>query len=77
VTLGVKLAQVALSFGVDDLDGTVMEETIHHMAGSNTPQTLGVEDLRRLILEVGRTPVERDSLYRPIVSNDEPRGKQP
>ena len=77
VTLGVKLAQVALSFGVDDLDGTVMEETIHHMAGSNTPQTLGVEDLRRLILEVGRTPVERDSLYRPIVSNAEPRGKQP
>jgi aminodeoxyfutalosine synthase len=74
VTLGVKLAQVALSFGVDDLDGTVMEETIHHMAGSNTPQTLGVDDLRRLILEVGRIPVERDSLYRPIAFNAAPGG---
>jgi len=74
VTLGVKLAQVALAFGVDDLDGTVMEETIHHMAGSNTPQTLTVEDLRRLIEEAGRVPVERDSLYQPLDDDEDEQG---
>jgi aminodeoxyfutalosine synthase len=75
VTLGVKLAQVALAFGVDDLDGTVMEETIHHMAGSNTPQTLTVEDLQRLIEEVGRVPVERDSLYQPVEDDEDGSGE--
>ena len=68
VTLGLKMAQIALSFGVDDLDGTVMEETIHHMAGSDTPQAVSTEDLCRLIREAGRIPVERDSLYRPFNS---------
>ncbi len=70
VTLGVRLAQIALSFGVDDLDGTVMAETIHHMAGSDTPQALGADGLQTLIREAGREPVERDSLYRRIVAGN-------
>lgn len=61
-----KLAQVALSFGADDLDGTVVEETIYHMAGAETEQTLPRRELERVIREAGFTPVERDTLYRPI-----------
>ncbi|MCL5271350.1 MAG: CofH family radical SAM protein [bacterium] len=66
VMLGVKTAQVAQSFGADDLDGTVVEETITHMAGAQSPQALTVKDLRRLIQETGHIPVERDSLYREV-----------
>ncbi len=65
--LGVKTAQVALSFGADDLDGTVVHETIYHAAGSDSPQELGVAELRRLIREAGRDPVERDTLYNEAV----------
>ncbi|MCB1008958.1 MAG: aminofutalosine synthase MqnE [Acidobacteria bacterium] len=61
-----KLAQVALSFGADDLDGTVVEETIYHMAGAETQQALPRRELERVIREAGFTPVERDTLYRPI-----------
>ena len=64
VTLGERLAQTALSFGVDDLDGTVLEERIYHMAGAKTPQALLEPELHRLIRAAGRIPVERDSLYR-------------
>lgn len=63
IMLGVKLAQISLSFGVDDLDGTVVEERITHSAGAQTPQELTVEQLRNFIKEAGRTPVERDTLY--------------
>ncbi len=63
IMLGERLAQVALSFGVDDLDGTVLEERIYHMAGARTPQALGEAQLHRLIHSAGRVPVERDSLY--------------
>jgi aminodeoxyfutalosine synthase len=63
IMLGVKLAQVALSFGADDLDGTVVEERITHAAGATTPQALTVAELRALIQEAGRTPVERTTLY--------------
>jgi aminodeoxyfutalosine synthase len=63
IMLGVKLAQVALSFGADDLDGTVVEERITHAAGATTPQALTVAELRALIEEAGRTPVERTTLY--------------
>jgi aminodeoxyfutalosine synthase len=63
IMLGVKLAQVALSFGADDLDGTVVEERITHAAGASTPQALTVDELRALIEEAGRTPVERTTLY--------------
>ncbi|MGE4544314.1 MAG: aminofutalosine synthase MqnE [Pedobacter sp.] len=66
VMLGVKLAQVALAFGVNDLDGTVVEEQIGHQAGAASPQALSREGLMRLIRKADRTPVERDSLYREI-----------
>ncbi len=63
IMLGIKLAQVSLRFGVDDIDGTVVEERITHAAGAETPQALTVGALRRLISEAGLTPVERDTLY--------------
>jgi len=66
VMLGLKIAQVAQSFGADDLDGTVVEETISHMAGAETPQQLGVKEIERLIVEAGRVPVLRDSVYHEI-----------
>lgn len=63
VMLGTKVAQIALSFGADDLDGTVMEEKITHMAGGESEQALSSREIQRLIKEAGRTPVERDTLY--------------
>jgi aminodeoxyfutalosine synthase len=63
IMIGIKTAQIALSFGVDDLDGTVQEEKIYHMAGAETPQALTRNQLVRLIREAGRTAVERDTLY--------------
>ena len=63
VMLGIKTAQVALNFGADDLDGTVVHETIYHEAGAETPQEITVNEIRRLIAEAGRIPVERDTLY--------------
>lgn len=62
--LGVQLAQLSLSFGVDDLDGTVHEERIYHMAGAKTPQELRRAELIALIRRAGRVPIERDTLYR-------------
>jgi aminodeoxyfutalosine synthase len=67
VMLSLKSAQMALSFGADDLDGTVVHEKIYHDAGSDSPQELSVEEIRRVIEEAGRTPVERDTLYHEIV----------
>jgi aminodeoxyfutalosine synthase len=61
-----KLAQVALRFGADDLDGTVVEERIYHMAGADTVQQLSRDELERVVREAGFTPVERDTLYNPI-----------
>ncbi|MCY2935306.1 MAG: aminofutalosine synthase MqnE [Planctomycetota bacterium] len=66
VMLGMKTAQVALSFGADDIDGTVVHEKIYHEAGSDSPQEMCVADLERLIIEAGRVPVERDTLYHRI-----------
>jgi aminodeoxyfutalosine synthase len=66
IMLGPKTAQVALSFGADDLDGTVVEERIVHMAGATSPEELPVAELKRLITETGRVPVERDTLYRRV-----------
>jgi len=68
VSMGLPLAQVSLSYGVDDLHGTIMEEKIFHMAGATTPQEQTVETLERVIREAGREPVQRDSYYRHIVS---------
>ena len=53
----------ALSYGADDIDGTVRHELIYHDAGATTPEVLTVDQLRRLIVEAGREPVERDTLY--------------
>ena len=61
-----KLAQVALSFGADDLDGTVVRETIYHMAGAETVQMMPIPELERVVREAGFVPVERDTLYRPL-----------
>lgn len=63
IMLGPKLAQVALSFGADDMDGTVKEEVITHMAGAETEQAIGSNTLIKLIKEAGRLPIERDTLY--------------
>ena len=63
IMLGPKLAQVALSFGVDDLDGTVREEKIAHEAGAQTAQYLPEKEIINLIKSAGRVPVERDTLY--------------
>jgi len=63
VMLGIKTAQVALAFGADDLDGTVVHEKIYHDAGAETPEEMTIGEIRRLIVEAGRDPVERDTLY--------------
>jgi aminodeoxyfutalosine synthase len=70
VMLGIPTAQLALSFGADDIDGTVVHEKIYHDAGSDSPQEMTVADLCRLIVEAGRVPVERDTLYREVVRQD-------
>src|SRR5947209_8607920 len=71
VMLGIQTAQVALGFGADDLDGTVVHEKIYHDAGSDAPQELSVAEIRRLIEEAGRIPVERDTLYREVLRDQE------
>ncbi len=71
VSMGLPLAQVALSYGVDDLHGTIMEEKIFHMAGASTPQEQTVASLEHVIREAGRDPVQRDSYYQHL------RGEKP
>ncbi len=73
IATGVEVAQTSLWFGVDDLDGTVEEERIYHMAGARTPEALSTGDLRRLIRTAGREPVERDTLYN-VMEIEEGRG---
>ena len=63
INVGLKLAQVSLAFGVNDLDGTVVEEKISHAAGVDTGQELTRAELVRVIRAAGRVPVERDTLY--------------
>jgi aminodeoxyfutalosine synthase len=67
IMLGIGTAQTALAYGADDIDGTVRHELIYHDAGATTPELLTTEQIRRLITEAGREPVERDTLYRRIV----------
>ena len=67
IMLGIGTAQLALSYGADDLDGTVRHELIYHDAGAKTPEVMSVEDICRLIVEAGRDPVERDTLYHRVV----------
>lgn len=66
IMLGIGTAQMAMWYGADDLDGTVVHELIYHDAGAKTPEVLTVAELRRLIEETGRIPVERDTLYHRI-----------
>ncbi|MGH9712720.1 MAG: aminofutalosine synthase MqnE [Candidatus Acidiferrales bacterium] len=66
IMLTPRIAQVALRFGANDLDGTVVEEKIYHDAGATTPEHLTRADLERLIRAAGRVPVERDTLYNPV-----------
>ena len=70
VMIGPKMAQIALSFGADDMDGTVKEEVITHMAGASTDQAIGSRTLIRLIREAGRVPVERDTLFNVVQIHD-------
>jgi len=65
-----KIAQIALRFGADDIDGTVIEEKIYHDAGATTPQGMRREELTRLIREAGRQPVERDTMYHPVTRTE-------
>ena len=66
VGLGLKLAQVALSYGADDLHGTIIEEHIFHMAGATSPQLQTEADMIKAIREAGRIPVQRNTYYEPI-----------
>ncbi len=83
VGMGLKLAQVALNYGADDLHGTIIEEHIFHMAGATSPQLQTELDLVKAIREVGRTPVQRNTFYEPIKVWDstpapaEANGEQP
>ena len=63
VMLGEKIAQVSLAFGVNDLDGTVVEEKIGHDAGASSPQAMSRDEIVAMIRKAGRMPVERDTLY--------------
>lgn len=66
VGMGLKLAQVALSYGADDLHGTIIEEHIFHMAGATSPQLQTEAEMVKAIREAGRTPVQRNTFYEPI-----------
>jgi aminodeoxyfutalosine synthase len=75
VSMGIATAQIALRFGADDLDGTIVHESIYHSAGSRVPMALSRDELVRLIREAGRIPVERDTTYG--VVEELPRAAQP
>jgi aminodeoxyfutalosine synthase len=72
IASGVETAQIALWFGVDDLDGTVQEEKIYHMAGARTPEAMTTREIAHLIRAAGRDPVERDTLYNVLESRPVP-----
>src|SRR5213083_1246300 len=69
IATGVELAQAALRFGADDLDGAVQEEKLYHMAGARTPEAMTTREIERLVLAAGREPVERDTLYNVVRSH--------
>jgi len=66
VGMGLKLAQVALSYGADDLHGTIIEEHIFHMAGAQSPQLQTEAEMLKAIREAGRTPIQRNTFYEPM-----------
>ncbi len=71
IMLGIGTAQTAMAYGADDIDGTVRHELIYHDAGATTPEMLTVEQMKHLIVEAGRVPVERDTVYHHIHRNPE------
>jgi aminodeoxyfutalosine synthase len=75
VGMGPRMAQVALSYGADDLHGTIIEEHIFHMAGSKSPQLQTEKELVKAIREAGRIPVQRNTFYEPIRANDRGGGQ--
>jgi aminodeoxyfutalosine synthase len=77
VGMGLKLAQVALNYGADDLHGTILEENIFHMAGAKSPQLQTEADMIHAIRETGRIPVQRDTFYQPIKVWDTPPPGEP
>jgi aminodeoxyfutalosine synthase len=77
VMLGLKTAQTAQWFGADDIDGTVQEERIYHMAGAETPQGLALSESVHLIEQSGRAPVERDTLYNVVAEGEALAAKRP
>lgn len=68
VTAGINVAQLALHFGADDIDGTIKREMIMHAAGSLEKEGLTVDEVVKVIKEAGLVPVERDTFYRPLRS---------
>ena len=70
IMLGIGTAQTALAYGADDLDGTVRHELIYHDAGATTPQILTIDRIKELIVEAGRKPVERDTIYREVLRDE-------
>jgi aminodeoxyfutalosine synthase len=75
VSLTPDVAQIALRFGADDIDGTIVHETIYKAAGTQSPGALGYDELVRLIREAGREPIERDTLYN--VVKEHPKARAP
>ena len=73
VGMGMKMAQVALSYGADDIHGTIIEEHIFHMAGAKSPQLQTEAAMVKAIREAGRTPVQRNTFYEPIKVWEEPQ----
>jgi len=71
ILMDVPIAQLALSYGADDVDGTVVEEKIYHEAGATTPQRVARDELVQWIRDAGRIPVERDTLYNVVWSDGE------
>jgi len=76
VGLGLKLAQVALSYGADDLHGTIIEEHIFHMAGATSPQLQTKADMIKAIREAGRTPVQRNTFYEVLAHGHQPSASE-
>ena len=77
IATGLETAQLALWFGADDLDGTVQEEKIYHMAGSVTPEAMTTAELSRMVRVAGRQPLERDTLYNVVCQSPAPGRQSP
>jgi aminodeoxyfutalosine synthase len=68
IMVSTALSQIALHYGVNDLEGTVVREKIYHAVGAKTQQAMALPDLLRLIRGAGKVPAERDSFYQVVRS---------